>query len=218
VIKISYIDISAFTPEIYARILSLLPDERREKAEGYSFENGKYLSAAAGYLLILVAKERGINIRGAKICKKKGGKPYIDGNPFYFNLSHSGNIALIASSEFEVGVDIEIIGSVRKGVIKRAYAPSEQAFLDGLGDAEKKDAFFRMWTAKESVVKYFGAGLSFPFKDINISLNPAISADIKGKSGKLFLKEYSISGYKTTVCSAVNDFADEPKEINIFRS
>lgn len=213
----SYIDISAFTPKIYADILSVLPEERRKKAEGYSFLNGKYLSAAAGYLLTSAMERRGINPDGANIIAGKNGKPYIEGNPFYFSLSHSGNIAVCAVSDGEVGADIERVASIRESVIKGAYTPNEKLLLQGIEGDKKAEAFFRIWTAKESVIKYIGAGLLFPLKNIDISFKPFISADIVGVKEKLFFKEYYIEGYKTAVCASSNDFSESIKKISLPR-
>ena len=35
------------------------------------------------------------------------GKPFLKGNPFYFNLSHSGGIVACAVQTCEVGLDVE---------------------------------------------------------------------------------------------------------------
>lgn len=213
VTEVSYIDISCFTPELYERILSFLPAERKRKAEGYSFVNGKYLSAAAGYLVMLAVERRGFDADCAEICVENGGKPYIRGNPFYFSLSHSGNIALCAVSDGNVGADTERVTAIRESVIKGAYSPEEKRLIKKLCGEEKEKAFFRIWTAKESVIKYMGAGLSYPLKNIGVSLDGGVSAEINGANSGLFFKEYFIEGYKTTVCSPSDSFSENIEKI-----
>lgn len=90
-------------------------------------------------------------------AKLKNGKPFLPGFPdFHFSLSHSGDWAVCAVSEFPVGVDIEQVRELRKGVAERFFSPEECALLAGLGE----DAFFVFWTLKEAAVKASGEGLA----------------------------------------------------------
>ena len=95
------------------------------------------------------------------------GKPYlsyIPGNKkLYFNFSHSLEyLALAVSTSSPVGIDIENIH--RKTDIdklsKRFFHPLEVQYLDRLKNTEKKEAFFRLWTIKESFLKGLGDGLT----------------------------------------------------------
>lgn len=209
--EIFYINISDFTPRIYSEVLSLLPEERREKAERYAFKQDKYLSAAAGYALYIALKERGINYSSAKIMTGENGKPYIDGEKTYFSLSHSGNIALCAVSDNEVGADVQEIKPLKRDISARILTDSEAAALRTLSEDEKTDFLFRIWTEKESVMKFSGLGFALPFKDIDL-LN---GVKVRGEKTGLFLKEYPLAGYKICVCSAINDFAEKLKELRV---
>lgn len=208
---IFYMDISDFTPRIYSEILSLLPEERRAKAERYAFKQDKYLSAAAGYALYVALKERGINYSSAKIITGKNGKPYLDGGKTYFSLSHSGNIALCAVSDNEVGADVQEIKPLKRDISPRILTDDEAAALRPLSEDEKTDFLFRIWTEKESVMKFSGLGFALPFKDIDV----LSGVKMRGKETRLFLKEYPLAGYKICVCSALNSFAEKLKELRI---
>jgi 4'-phosphopantetheinyl transferase len=85
------------------------------------------------------------------------GKPYLPGSPSTkFNLSHSGDRALVAVAlDVEVGVDVERIRPMRdwQEIVERYFPPSEAAELDGEAD------FFRCWTRIEAVLKARGVGL-----------------------------------------------------------
>lgn len=209
--EIFYMDISDFTPRIYSEVLSLLPEERRKKAEGYAFKQDKYLSAAAGYALYVALNERGINYSSAKRMTGENGKPYIEGGKTYFNLSHSGNIALCAVSDNEVGADVQEIKPLKRDISARVLTDNEAAALRALSENEKTDFLFKIWTEKESVMKFFGLGFALPFKDIDLS----DGVKVRGKETELFLKEYPLAGYKICVCSALNSFAEKLKELRI---
>ena len=85
------------------------------------------------------------------------GKPFLPGAPHVkFNLSHSGEMALVAVAlEVEVGVDVERIRPMPdyRDIAERFFPPPEAAKL-----ADESD-FFRRWTRLEAVVKACGTGI-----------------------------------------------------------
>lgn len=208
--ELFYIDISEFTPRIYSGVLSFLPEGRREKAERFAFVRDKYLSAGAGYALYEALKERGIDYSRAKIIYGDKGKPYVEGNGAYFSLSHSGNIALCAVSDNEVGADVQEIKPLKKDVSSRICALSEAAAYNSLSEEEKTNFLFKLWAKKESVMKFYGLGFALPFKDIDTS----DEVKIRGEKTGLFFKEYPLAGYKVCACSLLNDFAENMKKLS----
>ncbi|MCD8309096.1 MAG: 4'-phosphopantetheinyl transferase superfamily protein [Clostridia bacterium] len=89
-----------------------------------------------------------------EILRTPSGKPYINGNPVYFNLSHSGDVCTIAVSDSPVGIDIELYGrGLRKRVLSR-FCEEEQSEINN-----KKD-FLLHWTAREAYIKYCGGTLA----------------------------------------------------------
>ncbi len=84
------------------------------------------------------------------------GKPRLAGDWAWlrFNLSHSGQLALVAvARDVEVGVDVERIRPLREmHSIARRWL--------GLDDIADESEFFRAWTWHEAVVKALGVGLS----------------------------------------------------------
>jgi 4'-phosphopantetheinyl transferase len=95
------------------------------------------------------------------------GKPYVliggeRGGP-EFNVSHSGDYALMGFGKSgELGVDVEKHREMRDAleVAERVFSEREIAFLESLGEEERKRAFFRIWTSKEAVLKAEGLGLA----------------------------------------------------------
>ncbi|KAB2835928.1 4'-phosphopantetheinyl transferase superfamily protein, partial [bacterium] len=79
-----------------------------------------------------------------------------------FNLSHSGEIVLIAfARDREVGVDVEALRApVDEAALARRYFRSEEsARLAELPEAERRREFFRLWTRKEALLKAKGLGV-----------------------------------------------------------
>jgi len=95
------------------------------------------------------------------------GKPVLDTchhpAPLHFNLSHSGDYALLAlCRNHPVGVDIEQQNEIRDapGLIKRFFTPVEAHALEGLSGAALLDRFYRLWTCKEALLKAEGVGIT----------------------------------------------------------
>jgi 4'-phosphopantetheinyl transferase len=85
------------------------------------------------------------------------GKPFLPAVPqLKFNLSHSGEMALVAVTlEVEVGVDVEWIRPMPdyREIAERFFPQSEAGKVTDEAD------FFRRWTRLEAVVKACGTGI-----------------------------------------------------------
>lgn len=94
------------------------------------------------------------------------GKPYIKDNTFCFSLAHSGNIAMCAVSENDVGLDVETKEKVKLSLSKKVFSELE---LQKFNSTESKSDFLiKTWTAKEAYLKLTGQGLRYPMKNITV--------------------------------------------------
>jgi 4'-phosphopantetheinyl transferase len=103
------------------------------------------------------------------------GKPRLVDGALYFNLAHSGSLALIAVTRgCEIGVDVELLRAVDRAheIAARNFHPAEAAAIRTASAAELPDVFLRLWTRKEAVLKAVGAGLGYPL-DAFETLTPA---------------------------------------------
>lgn len=94
----------------------------------------------------------------------------------HFNLSHCRDMLLIGLSRAApVGVDVEHIRplSDRDALIAHCFSHAEQAWLARQPPASQLRDFFRLWTAKEAVLKGLGCGLAMPLERISIQLPEA---------------------------------------------
>jgi len=107
----------------------------------------------------------------------KYGKPSISNSlpwPLKFNISHSGDLILIAvANGNDVGVDVETIASREKtaGLIERCFSSREASFINYPSVEQTEQRFFQLWTLKESYIKALGTGLSTPLKSFEFEIN-----------------------------------------------
>lgn len=125
----------------------------------------------------LLAEETGASPEKLVFTVGPFGKPALAGaETLHFSVSHSGALALIGMSLSRlIGVDIELM---RENIDELALAQSffcaeEHRFLEGLEGAVQLEAFYRIWTCKEAVLKAFGVGITAHLKDFQVELAPA---------------------------------------------
>lgn len=78
--------------------------------------------------------------------------------------SHSGDVLLVALGEgVRLGVDVELLRPRPRllEIVQRFFHPAETAWLEPLPQAQREHWFFRVWCAKEAVLKAHGQGISF---------------------------------------------------------
>lgn len=123
-------------------------------------------SVGAGYLLSLLKDKFSIVEEPVLL---QSGKPVFPGeNSPYFNISHSGGYVVLVFGERPLGVDIESVKGTNLKVAKRFFRQEEYEDLAKKTGAEQADAFCRMWTGKEAVIKAHGAGLSIPLDSFSV--------------------------------------------------
>lgn len=87
-----------------------------------------------------------------------------------FNVSHSGQLALIAVSRLPLGIDLERLEPRMqwREVLPACCHPLELPALLELPEREGCIRLLRLWTLKEAYVKGRGLGLSLPLGDIRL--------------------------------------------------
>lgn len=100
------------------------------------------------------------------------GKPFLEGGELSFNLSHSGQLALVAVAAEEVGVDVEKVRRLESltQIAERHFSDREFAALDELEGDARELAFYRCWTRKEAYIKALGEGLSMALDSFEVSI------------------------------------------------
>ncbi len=128
----------------------LSPAERNKNVSREAHEFVRRHIAAAGNM----EQERLIFSKGSS------GKPFAVNSGMKYNISHCGNVAAVAFSDEEVGVDIEKVRKYPPLVPRRFFTEGEKEYLDAARDTdENTQRFFAVWTAKEAYLKLHGAGI-----------------------------------------------------------
>ncbi len=143
----------------------LSPDERQRAARFVHPHHADRFRAAHAALRHAVSAYAGVPAAALRFAAGPFGKPRLDPPGVAFNLSHSGDWALIALARAAaVGVDIEQPRPIpdHAELARRTFAPAEAAALEALAPDDRLPGFFRCWTRKEAVVKALGTGLSTP--------------------------------------------------------
>jgi 4'-phosphopantetheinyl transferase len=98
----------------------------------------------------------------------------------HYSLSYAGDIALIALSTQQVGVDIAKIDPAypAEEVSRHFFSPTEHGQLMALPPPERINAFFRAWTCKEAYIKAIGLGFSFPVDQCEVVIDPKMPAKL----------------------------------------
>jgi 4'-phosphopantetheinyl transferase len=166
-------------PDEIERLGSLLSAGERSRAARFRFPRDRDRHVVAhGALRIVVG--RYLRLHPSAIAFRVGphGKPALTEDPpnLHFNLSHSGDLALIAlSGEAPVGVDVEHTrrDPDLEALARRFFSPAEQQALAALPPGERVKGFYQCWTRKEAVIKATGEGLSRPLDSFDVSLGSA---------------------------------------------
>ncbi|MBQ9610760.1 MAG: 4'-phosphopantetheinyl transferase superfamily protein [Lachnospiraceae bacterium] len=153
----------------YDILLESLYPQRKEAVLGFNNKKAAYTSLSAG-IVLMEAYKRVYGVNGQNIVIEKGeyGKPYIvRKKEFKFNISHSGDYAVIAYSTDEevssLGIDIERVRSKDSDmmVAHRFFTKDEIEYIsNGLECSDEDVRFYKIWTMKEAYIKMTGKGLS----------------------------------------------------------
>jgi 4'-phosphopantetheinyl transferase len=160
-------------PERLALLLQSLSPRERARYESFAHEQHRFRwGAARGTLREILGRATVRPPEEIVFRYAPHGKPEVEG--LHFNISHSGGLALLALGRVEVGVDVELPRRRRTDdIARRFFAPGEQERLFALPDAERFEAFFRLWTCKEAFLKATGEGLSRSLRSYEIDLKSA---------------------------------------------
>ncbi len=190
-------------PEFKEQI-KLLPT-RWEKVNKIKKEEDRLRSLAAGILLSYGLRKNGIDLDACRLVAGVHGKPQVAGcEGLHFNLSHTGNYAVAVFSDAPVGIDIEHRRTLKQSLLDKCCIEDEQAWIKGQPDKEM--AFVRLWTAKESYVKWSGEGITFPLENIAVQRKEDDIASYPKKDGIALYREGILQPVSFTEYDEIPDY------------
>jgi 4'-phosphopantetheinyl transferase len=199
-------------PRRLAVLRAHLTDAEREREERLLRPGSRdRFVAARGWLREALAERLGLSPGDVPIERGPNGKPRLhrsaDAGDLRFNVSHSGDWALLALADgCEVGADIERREPRRDlaALARRVLAPSELAAWEATADdAARADRFFAIWSRKEAYAKGLGEGLGLVMRDH--ALQPAGDARrwvVSGGGDWIVADVDAPAGYAAAVAAA----------------
>jgi len=167
-------------PDDIATLKRLLSPDEIARADRFYFErhHDAFVAARAG-LRNTLSRYVFLSPTALTFCYGDAGKPelpeQVSGGKVAFNLSHSGDWAMLAvARRGPLGVDIERSREMNDaaGLARRYFSAVEVAVWESLAPAEQTAAFFRCWTRKEAYLKALGDGLRAPLDQFIVTFAP----------------------------------------------
>lgn len=124
------------------------------------------------------------------IVRNPNEKPYFaEMKELEFSISHSGKVWMCAFGKTAVGLDVQGTQNCRKEkVSRRFFHPEEDIWLQ----SKDYEPFFQVWAAKESYLKYTGAGLTGGMDGFSVVGDEGLSE----KTGEVQQRHFLLTGEK----------------------
>lgn len=166
-----------------AALVPLLAGDECERADAFRFprDRRRYV-AGRGIVRIVLGAALGVPPEAVALRYGEFAKPLLDGAGPWFNLAHSGPVALLAvSRDVEIGIDVELARppADRDAIAERFFSPAEVQDLRRLAAVDRDAAFLRCWTRKEAFVKARGDGLQLALDAFDVSLSPGSPCELR---------------------------------------
>ena len=162
--------------KVFREQYACVSEYRQRKVDKMKHPEDKRRSLGAGLLLQKALSDFGIDEKTVSFETNKNGKPHIllggkgtGAENLHFNLSHSGDYAMCIIGDSPVGCDVERVRKIDLKLADRFFAFSEIEQVQSQPDYEAQvNAFFRLWTLKESYIKAEGQGLSMGLNTFSV--------------------------------------------------
>jgi len=185
-INIWKLDILSQKPQFLQLEQLLNAEEKARAARFHQQKDAQQFTVTRAVLKILLADAASSAPENIKIMLSENNKPLIPENTgVHFNVSHSGDEAVIAIAKQPVGIDVEQMQTDfdYHSVAEYAFSEAESAQVQKSGHPRQE--FFRIWTRKEAFLKGLGTGLINDLKlisclDTPTKINPLIKGVTAG--------------------------------------
>jgi 4'-phosphopantetheinyl transferase len=151
----------------FQALLTFLPTHLQQKTLRFRQWQDQHASLLGKLLLRIALKNAGRSTDLDRLHYTTENKPFFPEGPV-FNLSHSGNrVICLLGDHLRLGIDIESLSPLPFDDFQPQFTENEWAVI--LSDPTPLNAFYRFWTAKESILKADGRGLGIPLQSLDLS-------------------------------------------------
>lgn len=204
---VNYLNVSNINADDMYILYDAASDERKQKSKIYKRKIDADICICPESLLKYTIKE----ITGKSLIKKdisiayeynEFGKPYLKSNNLFFNISHSSEWIAVVCDLAEVGIDIERIRPAEPRMICRLFSDEEIGYINSGLCSERHRRFTKLWTIKESYVKYIGTGLLTSLKSFRVDVSNKRIIDLCDTDNYDVIKysKETVPNYYMSVC------------------
>ena len=141
---------------------ALTPDEQQRAQRFRRAADQRRFRGTRAVLRTILGQYLEVRPDSLRFQYTESGKPFLDPPAIRFNVSHSGDRALLAFTlQHDVGIDIEDLTMERNIALL--------AKLVSLPETVQKETFLKAWTRREAAGKALGVGLSVSPSDFSDS-------------------------------------------------
>jgi 4'-phosphopantetheinyl transferase len=160
------------------KLKSFLSADEKLRTDRFHFDHDRIRYVAArGAMRAILSTYVGVPSDQLEFRYGKQGKPNFEpdsaGKFLSFNLSHSGDLAIMAvGRNRNIGIDVERIRTdcSYEEIALAYFSADEFKFLTSLRPENRAKGFFDCWTRKEAYIKARGGGLQIPRENFDVSL------------------------------------------------
>ncbi len=214
-------------PLLLNRYRALISEKEKAKTDRYVFAKDQHKCLITRALLRCVLSAcTGVAPDVFEFTENAYGKPALKQGivslPVQFNLSHSdGMTACALTLNHDIGLDIENRRrEIELGLADRYFTQSEAAYVRNRLVAERQNAFYDIWTLKESYIKARGMGLSIDLDAFGFEVDQTIRIDFDASLADLaeqwqFFRFSPVEDYQAAI--SVRSPAQNVFNLNIYQ-
>ena len=160
-IQVWQIPLSSDLPKRQEVLKKILSEKELKKALRLHSPTAQTRAIASRVAMrLLLATHLHCDPRSLQFCYTQNGKPYLKNSTITFNLSHSGQLALLAISRHTpLGVDLEKINPHRaiQQLVARYFSSEESKWI--ASQTSSIVAFHQLWVYKEALAKALASSI-----------------------------------------------------------
>jgi len=187
---ICFDDIESLTEEWFNNTLPSVSEQRQKECMRYKFYSGRALSLKVYEILKECLREEFCYTENPSFTFLEHGKPVIEERPdIHFSMSHCKSAVASVASHSPVGIDVESIRPLNKGLM--THVLNDQEIEKVMNSASPDAEFIKYWTMKESLSKLTGKGIGG--HSLKTILDEPFAKDIKFESWENTEKHYILT-------------------------
>jgi 4'-phosphopantetheinyl transferase len=156
------------------RLRTMLSPDELQRADRFQIATAaRRFVAARAALRTVLSRATDRDPKDVEFRFGEHGKPRLATPGPLFNASDSGDFVVIALAVVEVGVDIELLRSLRHAerLARRICTDRERRVLERLTEEERDALLLRLWTCKEAALKAVGIGLPGGARNVEVEIS-----------------------------------------------